>query len=126
MFNRRVTETGPEAESDRRAPVENAAVQVAERAGKPDTDRDGKKQKALPGDEPLPATFGAVATWIDRDRCSCHPARGCVAPLALGDQSRGGHRVRHFTTGATECVGAEPLGPGVERRVSGSAFAADL
>lgn len=130
MFNRRGVQTGAEAQAARRAPLERETVEVAQGVGDADRggegDGDGNEEEAFPGQEPLLAGLGAEAAGGDRDALPRCGAGGSGVALALGDQARGRDRVGEFARRATERIGAEPLGPGVKRRVGGRVLTAQL
>lgn len=87
---------------------------------------DGDEEEAFPRQEPLLAGLGAEAAGGDRDGLPRCGAGGSGPALALGDQARGRDRVGEFARGAAERIGAEPLGPGVERGVGGRVLTAQI
>lgn len=121
MFERRVTKAGAEAQAARRAPLEDETVEVAQ--GERGTEGrgsqgDGDEEEVLAGPQSLVAGLGAEAAGIDGDPLPQGRARRRRAARALGDQARGRRRVRELARGTAEGVGAEPLGPGVQRGMS--------
>ncbi len=99
---------------------------VGDADGGGEGDGDGNEEEAFPGQEPLLAGLGAEAPGGDRDGLPRCGAGGSGVALALGDQARGRDRVGEFARGATERIGADPLGPGMERGVGGRVLTAQL
>jgi hypothetical protein len=99
---------------------------MAQSDGNPAAERDRDQEQVLTGEEPLVAGWGAIAAGIDRQRLPRHRAGGRRPALALRDQARGRDRVGKLAGRAAARVGAEPLGPSMERGVRGRVLTAQL